>query len=186
MVGAAYSPMNVLEQDLVLTRNLIFLSSIQRLPLSQAIILSFTTPIMASLAARVILREKLRIAEIGGLACSFFGVLFIFRPMLTTQGWLAKAAETSDSYVHGSYHIYAVLVGLFSSITGGISYCLTRAGAKASDQPVVTVFSFGVLASPASIICTFAFEVSSCYGQSNFIKHKDMFRYPLTLGSLHH
>ncbi|KAF5948486.1 hypothetical protein HYC85_014443 [Camellia sinensis] len=89
---------------------------------------------------------------------SFFGVLFIFRPMLTTQGWLAKAAETSDSYVHGSYHIYAVLVGLFSSITGGISYCLTRAGAKASDQPVVTVFSFGVLASPASIICTFAFE----------------------------
>ncbi|CAL5334661.1 unnamed protein product [Camellia sinensis] len=74
-------------------------------------------------------------------------------------GWLAKAAETSDSYVHGSYHIYVVLVGLFSSITGGISYCLTRAGAKASDQPVVTVFSFGVLASPASIICTFAFEV---------------------------
>lgn len=72
--------------------------------------------------------------------------------------WLAKAAETSDSYVRGSYHIYAVLVGLFSSITGGISYCLTRAGAKASDQPVVTVFSFGVLASPASIICTFAFE----------------------------
>ncbi|CAL5350685.1 unnamed protein product [Camellia sinensis] len=72
--------------------------------------------------------------------------------------WLAKAAETSDSYVHGSYHIYAVLVGLFLSITGGISYCLTRAGAKASDQPVVTVFSFGVFASPASIICTFAFE----------------------------
>lgn len=135
-----------------------FVYCIQRLPLSQAIILSFTTPIMASLAARVILREKLRITEIGGLACSFFGVLFIFRPMLTTQGWLAKAAETSDSYVRGSYHIYAVLVGLFSSITGGISYCLTRAGAKASDQPVVTVFSFGVLASPASIICTFAFE----------------------------
>lgn len=30
----------------------------------------------------------------------------------------------------------------------------------------VTVFSFGILASPASVICTFAFEVSSCHGQS--------------------
>lgn len=63
-----------------------FVYCIQRLPLSQAITLSFTTPIMASLAARVILREKLKIAEIGGLACSFFGVLFIFWPMTTTQG----------------------------------------------------------------------------------------------------
>ncbi|KAI8552000.1 hypothetical protein RHMOL_Rhmol06G0231100 [Rhododendron molle] len=135
-----------------------FVYCIQRLPLSQAIILSFTTPIMASLAARVILREKLKIVEIGGLACSFFGVLFIFRPMTTTQGWLAKAAELTDLSAQGSHHIYAVLIGLFSSITGGISYCLIRAGAKASDQPVVTVFSFGILASPASVICTFAFE----------------------------
>ncbi|KAH7860751.1 hypothetical protein Vadar_017636 [Vaccinium darrowii] len=135
-----------------------FVYCIQRLPVSQAIILSFTTPVMASIAARVILREKLKIAELGGLACSFFGVLFIFRPMTTTQGWLAKAAEVTDSYAQGSHHIYAVLIGLFSSITGGISYCLIRAGAKASDQPVVTVFSFGILASPASVICTFAFE----------------------------
>ncbi|XP_057461628.1 uncharacterized membrane protein YMR253C-like [Actinidia eriantha] len=135
-----------------------FIYCIQRLPLSQAIILSFTTPIMASIAARIILREKLKIAEIGGLACSFFGVLFIFRPMFTTQGGLAKAAEASDSYVLGSQLIYVVLIGLFSSVTGGISYCLIRAGAKASDHPVATVFSFGILASPASVICTFAFE----------------------------
>ncbi|KAG5545629.1 hypothetical protein RHGRI_017947 [Rhododendron griersonianum] len=72
--------------------------------------------------------------------------------------WLAKAAELTDLSAQGSHHIYAVLIGLFSSITGGISYCLIRAGAKASDQPVVTVFSFGILASPASVICTFAFE----------------------------
>ncbi|GFY97560.1 nodulin MtN21 /EamA-like transporter family protein [Actinidia rufa] len=114
-------------------------SSIQRLPLSQAIILSFTTPIMASIAARVILHEKLKVAEIGG--------------------GIAKAAEASDSYVLGSNLIYAVLIALFSSVTGGISYCLIRAGAKASDHPVVTVFSFGILASPASVICTFAYEV---------------------------
>ncbi|XP_059449003.1 uncharacterized protein LOC132180268 [Corylus avellana] len=131
---------------------------IQRLPLSQAIVLSFTTPIMASIAARIILHEKLKIADIGGLACSFFGVLFIFRQLLTTKGALVKAGETSNIYLRGSHHLYLVLVGLFSSITGGVSYCLIRAGAKASDQPVVTVFSFGILAGPAAGICTFAFE----------------------------
>ncbi|XP_008230013.1 PREDICTED: uncharacterized protein LOC103329335 [Prunus mume] len=131
-----------------------FIYCIQRLPLSQAIVLSFTTPIMASIVARVILHEKYKIADVGGLACSFFGVLFIFRQMLTTQD---KNGGKNTS-VKGSSHTYAILAGIFSSITGGISYCLTRAGAKASDQPLLTVFSFGILASPASGICLFALE----------------------------
>ena len=40
--------------------------SIQMLPLSQAIVLSFVNPVMASIAARVILHEKLKITDIGG------------------------------------------------------------------------------------------------------------------------
>ncbi|GMN53777.1 hypothetical protein TIFTF001_022907 [Ficus carica] len=136
-----------------------FIYCIQRLPLSQAIVLSFTTPIMASVMARIILHEKLRISDIGGLACSFFGVLFIFRQVLTRHGGLANDGEGSNAYIRGSNHVYAILVGLFSAITGGISYCLIRAGAKASDQPVATVFSFGILSSPAAGICSFAFEV---------------------------
>ncbi|GLT28314.1 hypothetical protein SLA2020_032560 [Shorea laevis] len=135
-----------------------FLYCIQRLPLSQAIVLSFTAPIMASIMARIILHEKLKIADIGGLACSFFGLLFIFKQMLTTQGGFHKAGEASDMNVNKNNHIYAVLVGLFSSIAGGINYCLIKAAAKASDQPVITVLSFGVLASPAAGICTLAFE----------------------------
>lgn len=63
-----------------------FIYCIQRIPFSQAILLSFTIPPMASIMARIILHEKLKIAEIGGLACSFFGMLFIFQQMLTTQG----------------------------------------------------------------------------------------------------
>nr|XP_048328747.1 uncharacterized protein LOC107417137 isoform X2 [Ziziphus jujuba var. spinosa] len=135
-----------------------FIYSIQRLPLSQAIVLSFTTPIMASIVARIILHEKLRIADIGGLACSFFGVLFIFRQVLTTQGGLVKSGGGINAFVKGSNQLYAVLLGLLSAISGGISYCLIRAGAKASDQPMATVFSFGILASPAAGICSFAFE----------------------------
>ncbi|KAG5606701.1 hypothetical protein H5410_028193 [Solanum commersonii] len=125
---------------------------LQRLPVSQAIILSFTAPIMASTVARVTLHEKLKIAEIGGLASSFFGVLFIFQPMVRTQGVFPSLIEVSES------HIFAVLVGLFSSVASGVTYCLTRAGAKAADQPVLPVLSFALLASPAAAISTFAFE----------------------------
>ncbi|GMG98711.1 hypothetical protein Nepgr_000551 [Nepenthes gracilis] len=127
-----------------------FVYCIQRLPLSQAIVLSFSTPIMSSIMARFILHEKLKIAEIGGLACSFFGVLFIFRPLLSARG-----QSSSETYVKGSYHIYTISLGLFSSLSGGVNYCLIRAGAKASDQPVATVFLFGLLASPAAAVCTF-------------------------------
>lgn len=50
-------------------------------------------------------------------------------------GQLVKAEEASNANVKGS-HIFAVLLVLFSSITGGACYCLIRAGAKASDQPL--------------------------------------------------
>ncbi|XP_015578591.1 uncharacterized protein LOC8282554 isoform X1 [Ricinus communis] len=135
-----------------------FIYCIQRLPFSQAIILNFTTPIVASILARLMLHEKLKIADIGGLTCSFFGVLFIYRQILRTQGMWFGAGEANNTSASGSHHVYAVLAGLLSLITGGISYCFIKAGAKASDQPVVTVFSFGLLSSPAAGICAFAFE----------------------------
>lgn len=132
-----------------------FTYCIKRLPSSQAIVLSCTAPIMASILARMILHEQLKIAELGGLACSFFGVLFMFRPIIATQVELDKAGEI-DKYFRGRNHIYAILIGLFSSITAGISYCLIRAGAKSSDQPVLMVFSFAILATAASAVCTIA------------------------------
>lgn len=54
---------------------LFFLSSIQRLPLSQAVVLNFTTPVMASIMARIVLRENLKISDIGGTVVFFFSFL---------------------------------------------------------------------------------------------------------------
>ncbi|KVI10681.1 Drug/metabolite transporter [Cynara cardunculus var. scolymus] len=129
-------------------------SLIQKLPLSQAMLLSFTTPIMASVSARFILHENLKIAEIAGIALSFFGVIFILR----SQGRSGNAREQKDLAVHGIHHVYVVLIGLLSSLAGGLSYCLIRAGAKKSEQPVGTIFSFGLLSSPAAAICMITFE----------------------------
>ncbi|KAI3787846.1 hypothetical protein L2E82_00314 [Cichorium intybus] len=57
------------------------------------------------------------------------------------------------SGVHGLGHVFAFLIGLLSSLAGGISYCLIRAASKASDQPVGTIFAFGLLSSPVAAIC---------------------------------
>ncbi|KAL0550967.1 hypothetical protein IC582_010036 [Cucumis melo] len=150
-----------------------FIYSIRRLHISQAIVLSFTTPILASVAARFILHEKLKFSDFGGLACSFLGVLLIFQDLFTSQGTeflllyncciklfegLTKAGKGSTTPSLGSHHAYAVLLGFVASIAGAVSYCLIRASAKASDQPVVTVFSFGLLAGPVTGICTVIFE----------------------------
>ncbi|KAG2394493.1 uncharacterized protein HKW66_Vig0181290 [Vigna angularis] len=135
-----------------------FIYCSQRLPFSQAIVLNSTVPIMASIMARVFLHDKLKVADIASLACCFFGVLFFFREALATEGYFVKAKEASNAQAKTGHHIFAILLGLFSSIMGGTSYCLIRAGAKASDQPMLTVFSFGLFASPAMGICTYIFE----------------------------
>ncbi|KAL4324316.1 hypothetical protein GQ457_11G004320 [Hibiscus cannabinus] len=134
-----------------------FIYCIQRIPFSQALVLGFTTPIIASIMSRIILHEKLKIADIVGLICSFFGMIFIFQHMLYKRK-LPKDEEASYISFMQSHHFYIALTGLFSSITGGISYCLIKAAAKASDRPIMTVLSFGILASPATGICTFALE----------------------------
>lgn len=62
--------------------------------------------------------------------------LFTIVNMDVNAGGLVKSGEATNAYVRGSNHVYTILVGLFSAITGGISYCLIRSGAKASDQPM--------------------------------------------------
>lgn len=51
-------------------------------------------------------------------------------------GQLVKVKEASNAYAKPSHHIFEILLAIFSSIIGGTSYCLIRAGAKASDQPL--------------------------------------------------
>ncbi|CAH1451767.1 unnamed protein product [Lactuca virosa] len=123
-----------------------------RLPLSQAMLLSFTIPLMASISVGFILHENFKIEEIAGIASSFFGVIFIISSMVSVQG--TEGGQQVDE-VH---YFYVFLIGLLSSLTGGMSYCFIRAGAKQSDQPVVTIFSFGLVSTPAATICMITFE----------------------------
>lgn len=136
-----------------------FIYSVHNLPQSQAVVLNFTTPLVASMGARIILQEKLTISDALGLTCSFIGLLFIFQPVLITREIPYAVDEPiNTNAAKGRDLIYPLLVGIVSSMAGGISYCLIRAGAKASDQPLYTVLSFGILAAPLSAIFTFTWQ----------------------------
>ncbi|KAK9060419.1 hypothetical protein SSX86_021123 [Deinandra increscens subsp. villosa] len=133
---------------------LAFIYSIQKLPISQALVLSFTTPLMASVAARFILHENLKITDVAGIAFSFFGVLFLLGSPTSIEGTEVRVSGGATALgVHGAGHVFAVLIGLVSSLAGGVSYCFIRAAAKASEQPVGTIFSFGLLSSAVVAIC---------------------------------
>ncbi|XP_020519216.1 solute carrier family 35 member G3 isoform X4 [Amborella trichopoda] len=102
-----------------------FVYSIQRLPLSDAILFNLSTPITGSIFAQVIFHEKLALVDIGGLSCSFLGLLLIFRPIFFLQGGLSEGGEYSMALVSKeTVDKYAVLVALLSSLYGGVSYCL--------------------------------------------------------------
>lgn len=136
-----------------------FIYSVKNLPLSYAICLNFASPIVASIGAKIIFQEKLTLSDIGGLSLSYLGVLFVFKPSILTQGNMSEAGDMFNTIsVTGGQTIYAVLLGIFSSFFNGICYCLIRAAAKASDHPVYTVFSFGLLVTPLSAICTLALQ----------------------------
>ncbi|KAH0449167.1 hypothetical protein IEQ34_022967 [Dendrobium chrysotoxum] len=136
-----------------------FIYSVKNLPLSYAICLNFATPIVASIGAKIILQEKLAFSDIGGLSLSYLGVLFVFKPTVLSQGNIAEAGDMfNEVLVTGGQTIYAVLLGLFSSLLNGICYCLIRAAAKAADHPVYTVFSFGLMVTPLSAICTLTLQ----------------------------
>ncbi|XP_022771745.1 uncharacterized protein LOC111314550 [Durio zibethinus] len=114
--------------------------NIHRIPFSQANGLSFITPIMASVMARIVLHEKLKITEIrGGKSV----IASLFHSSWHGAGGLLKVEEASNINFTGSQHLYAALIGFSSSITGGVGYCLIKAAAKASDQPVFFIWHSG-------------------------------------------
>jgi len=114
------------------------------------------TPAMACFTARLINQEKLTFTDIGGMVCSFLGLLFLYQPMFFGEGMASETREMDISDKTGG--IFYTLVSILSTITGGISFCLVKSGARATEQPILTVFAFGILASPLSAIFIFSFE----------------------------
>lgn len=73
-----------------------FFHSISLIPLSQAVLLSYTTPLFAPLIALIWLREKLSFLVGLALAAGFSGVIFILKPdtagIIEVGSWIALSS----------------------------------------------------------------------------------------------
>eukprot|EP01018_Ginkgo_biloba_P006917 Gb_31925 [translate_table: standard] len=147
-----------------------FFYSITVLPLHDAIVLNFTTPFMAAILGRVILQENWRLTEIGGSVCSFLGLFLILQPIPFFQDQIPESSVSTHLYIPGGrYYIHAILIAVLSAASGGANYCFIRAGAKASEQPLTTVFAFVAFSCPAAAICMLSFQKFVVPGFVTFI-----------------
>ncbi len=113
--------------------------SIARITLSDAVILHQTQPLWTALLARVFLGERLRRRVLLATLVALTGVVLVVRPALL--------------FGHEDLHVLdpvGVALALCAALLSAGAYVSVRALRK-TDEPVVVVFWFALVATPASL-----------------------------------
>ncbi|MBC7172905.1 MAG: DMT family transporter [Polyangiaceae bacterium] len=111
--------------------------SLTRLPLADATVLQFTNPIVTAFLAVLLLRERMGLVEVlGGIVC-IAGVVFVARPT-----FLFGEAGAIDGL--------AVAVALVGATFSALAYVTVRK-LGTSEEPMVVVFYFALVALPGSL-----------------------------------
>lgn len=114
-----------------------YFTSIKQLPLADATVLQYSSPVFTALFAALALGERMRAAELACVAASFGGVLLVARP-----AFLFGAA--------GGTPAGPLAVALTGSVMSAIAYVLVRR-MRRTDQPEMIVFYFPLVAVPLSV-----------------------------------
>jgi drug/metabolite transporter (DMT)-like permease len=114
-----------------------FYFALTRIPIAEATVLHFTSPLWTALLAALLLREPVTGRIVASIAVSFAGVVLITRPGFLFGG----AAAGTDPLGIG-----AALLGAF--LAAGV-YVAVREASK-TEHPLVIVFYFPLVIIPAS------------------------------------
>ncbi len=113
-----------------------FFYAVVHLPLAEATVLHFMSPVFTALLAAALLGERPRAIELVGGAISFAGVVIFASP----------GAQPPGAHVDG----LAIAVALLATIASAAAYSTVRE-LRRTDHPDVVVFYFPLLAFPASL-----------------------------------
>lgn len=114
-----------------------FYYSVTHLPLADATVIMYTNPVFTGILAAVFLGESLTKIEVGGVGLSIVGVVLIAQPSFLFAG---------DSRLE----LATVGIALAGAIFAAISYVIVRQ-LRETEHPMVVVFYFPLIATPASI-----------------------------------
>jgi drug/metabolite transporter (DMT)-like permease len=115
-----------------------FFYAVTRLPLADVTVIHFTNPVFTTLLAAAFLGERLGKRELFGLPLCLAGVVFVAQPSFL----FGEGARSLD--------MLAVAVALCAAILSSIAYTAVR-GLRETDDPLVVVFYFPLVATPASV-----------------------------------
>jgi drug/metabolite transporter (DMT)-like permease len=123
-----------------------FYFALTRIPIAEATVLHFTSPMWTALLAGLFLGERVTRRVIASIAVSFAGVLLITRPALL----FGAAAAQVD--------LLGVGVGLLGAMLSSGAYVAVREASKTED-PLIIVFYFPLVTIPATAPFWSSFEL---------------------------
>jgi drug/metabolite transporter (DMT)-like permease len=115
-----------------------FFYAVTRLPLADVTVIHFTNPVFTALFAAAFIGERLGKREFVGLPLCLAGVAFVAQPSFL----FGEGARNLD--------MTAVAAALGAAILSSIAYTAVR-GLRETDDPLVVVFYFPLVATPASV-----------------------------------
>lgn len=115
-----------------------FFYAVTRLPLADVTVIHFTNPVFTALLAAAFLGERLGRRELVGLPLCLAGVTFVAQPSFL----FGEGARSLDTL--------AVAVALAAAILSSVAYTTVR-GLRETDDPLVVVFYFPLVATPAAV-----------------------------------
>lgn len=96
------------------------------LPFSEAVILSFTTPIWTTLIATLWLKEKWSWVDIAGMLVNLLGVLFVARPAFL----FGSQSSDQEKDVSELRRLFAIGIGLLGAVFASFAYVTVRFGQR--------------------------------------------------------
>jgi drug/metabolite transporter (DMT)-like permease len=115
-----------------------FFYAVTRLPLADVTVIHFTNPVFTALFAAAFLGERLGRRELVGLPLCLAGVVFVAQPSFL----FGEGARNLD--------MLAVTAALCAAILSSVAYTTVR-GLRQTDDPLVVVFYFPLVATPAAV-----------------------------------
>ncbi len=128
-----------------------FYFALTRLPIAEATVLHFTSPLWTAFLAAFFLRERLSAWVLGPILISFAGVMLITRP----AALFGQAAAQIDALGVGA--------GLLGAAFSAGAYVAVREAVK-TEHPLVIVFFFPLVTVPATLPFISGFVWPSAWG----------------------
>jgi drug/metabolite transporter (DMT)-like permease len=115
-----------------------FFNAVTRLPLADVTVIHFTNPVFTAILAAAFLGEPMGKRELIGLPLCVIGVGLVAQPAFL----FGEGARNLD--------MAAVSVALCAAVCSSIAYTTVR-GLRGTDDPLVVVFYFPLVATPAAV-----------------------------------